>query len=112
MVYIITDDHVRGARVLLSPQYKTMSDQDVRNYLYQRTCSVPAEDAEGFLDQLTSIAKTVGQVALQAAPTIAPILGGAVGGLVGGPAGAQIGSTLGKSAAQFATNVAAGQSPG
>lgn len=111
-MYIFPDEYVLAARTLMAPQYRSLSDQDIRNILYQHVSSLPAEDAEGFLDGLSSIAKSVGQVALKAVPTVAPILGTVVGGAFGGPLGAQLGSTLGQTAGQFVSGVASGQSAG
>jgi hypothetical protein len=116
MSYSICDDHIQGARMVLAPQYRSLSDQELRNYLNYLASGMSEEDAEGFLSGLgntfKSVAKTVGQVALQAAPIVAPLAGAAAGTLIGGPVGAQIGSTVGNTVGQFVSGVGRGQSVG
>jgi hypothetical protein len=110
MYFPINEDHLQGARVLLAPQYRNISDQDLRNYLLYLTSSLSEEDAESFFSDLGNTFKSVGKEVLKAVPTIAPILGSAAGTLIGGPVGAQIGSTLGNTVGQFAGSIGSGHS--
>jgi hypothetical protein len=96
-------DHHRGAsmetrfenlREYLDSDYARLPDRRIEALMESH--GMDAEAMESFFSSLGNIAKSVGQVALKAAPSIvsvaAPLVGTALGGPIGGAIGGQLGS--------------------
>jgi hypothetical protein len=84
-------------REYLDSDYARLPDRRIESLMESH--GMDAEAMEGFFSDLGNIAKSVGQVALKAAPSIvsvaAPLVGTALGGPIGGMIGGQLGSLAG-----------------
>jgi hypothetical protein len=91
------ESRYENLREYLDSDYARLPDRRIEALLESH--GMDAEGMEGFLSDLGNIAKSVGQVALKAAPSIvsvaAPLVGTAFGGPIGGAIGGQLGSLAG-----------------
>lgn len=94
-----TYDPYPTIRGLLAPEYRDLSAEQL-DALMRRSFGTPADDAEGFFDDLARGASqafsAVGKHLPAIAQTALPIAGGVVGTVFGGPLGGMVGSQLGQ----------------
>ena len=83
-------------REYVGPNLNRLSDARLESVL--AAGGIEAEIADGFFDDLGKVARSVGKVALQAAPAVLPVAGTILGGAIGGPIGAQLGGSLARAA--------------
>lgn len=91
-------------REVLKPEYRNLSDRELRTLLQQVLGNMSPEEVEGFWDTLKDVGQAALGVAKQVAPAILPAAGGALGTLVGGPVGTAIGTKIGQMGAQMLAN--------